>query len=140
MEELRIKKILEELQQAYPKYEISSLSTQQRGNRYLIVVKGFDASGNIDDWTVNVVYPIWWNMLEILDKHEGAMRDLRLLFIRDNQFMLHSPDVGFGSVFREMTKPLHIDVYGDYERQHYVGECMNINDALEYLTTTQVWF
>ena len=79
-------------------------------------------------------------MLEILEKHEEAMRDLRLLFIRGNQFMLHSPNVGFGSVFREMNKPLYIDVYGDQERQHYVGECQDINDVLEYLTQTQVWF
>ena len=54
--------------------------------------------------------------------------------------MLHSPNIGFGSVFREMNKPLYIDVYGDQERQHYVGECQNINDVLEYLTQTQVWF
>ncbi|MBR1604951.1 MAG: hypothetical protein IJ660_02455 [Alphaproteobacteria bacterium] len=140
MEEIKIKQILVELKQAYPKYEIFALSTKQRGNRQLIVVKGFSPVGDIDDWSIDTVYPIYWEMVKLLEQHEGANHDLRFLFIRNNQFVLWSPDVGFGDVFREMKKPLHKDVYGDYAQQHYVGECKDIQDVLDYLTTTDVWF
>ncbi|MBR3662313.1 MAG: hypothetical protein IKN67_03425 [Alphaproteobacteria bacterium] len=140
MEQTKVKQILDELKSAYPKYDISSCLTQQRGDRYLIIVKGFDDVGDIDDWSVDTVYPIWWNMVHILETHEEAMRDLRLLFIRNNQFMLHSPDVGLGSVFKEFKKPLHKEVYGDYAHMHYIGECQDINDVLDYLTQTHVWF
>lgn len=133
-------KITEELKKAFPQLEISMLATKHRGDRSLIVVKGFSQSGDIDDWSVDIVYPIWWRMIEILEQYEDGMRNFRLLFIRDNQFMLHSPEVGFGNVFREFSKPLQQDVYGDFANQHYVGECQNINDVIEYLTSTQVWF
>ena len=140
MEQKQIQQVLAELQRAYPKYDISALSTKQRGERHLIVIKGFENIGDIDDWSVDMVYPILWKMLRLLEEHKEANHDLRLLFIRDNQFVLWSPDVGCGNVFREIKKPIHKDVYGDQERQHYVGECQDINDVLEYLTTTQVWF
>lgn len=140
MEKTKVQQILEELKQAYPKREISSLATKQRGNRWLIVIKGFDSTGDIDDWSVDTVYPIFWDMLKQLEQHEGATNDLRFLFIRNNQFVLWSPNVGFGNVFKEFKKPLHKDVYGDYAQQHYVGECKDINDVLAYLTTTDVWF
>ncbi len=133
-------KILKELNNAFPKLEISPFSTKQRIDRTLIVVQGFSEAGDIDDWSINIVYPIWWKMIEILERHEGGMRDFRLLFIRNNQFMLHSPDVGLGNIFKEFSKPLMKDVYGDYERQHYIGNCQNINDVIEYLTSTQIWF
>ncbi|MEE6207719.1 MAG: hypothetical protein VZR95_06675 [Alphaproteobacteria bacterium] len=68
------------------------------------------------------------------------MRNFRLLFIRNNQFMLHSPNVGCGDAFREMKRPLRKEVYSDFERQHYIGECRNIADVLEYLTLTQIWY
>ncbi len=140
MEEASIQQVLKELKQTYPQYKISSLATRQRGNRHLIIVRGFKNTGDIDDWSINVVYPIWWNMMEILEKHEGAMRNFRLLFIRNNQFMLHSPNVGCGDAFREMKRPLRKEVYSDFERQHYIGECRNIADVLEYLTLTQIWY
>ena len=138
MEQTQVQQILEELKKAYPNYDISSRLAQR--NRYLIIIKGFNFVGNIDDWSVDLIYPIWWNMMDILAKHEGAMRNLRLLFIRDNQFVLHSPDVGMGSVFKKFKKPLRMDVYGDYERQHYVGECQNINDVLDYLIQIRGYF
>lgn len=140
MEEKKLNEILEELKHAFPKYDILSLPTNQRGNRQLIIVQGFDSFGSIDTWSVDVVYPIWWDMMKILEKYEGAMRDLRLMFIRGNQFLLHSPDVGLGNVFKNMDKPLHREVYGYEGHRHYIGECRDINDVLEYLASTQVWF
>jgi hypothetical protein len=132
--------IMEELKNAFPRLEISMLSTKQRGNRKLIIVKGFSEIGDIDDWSVDIVYPIWWKMIEILERYESAMRDFRLLFIRGNQFMFHSPYLGFGDVFGGFSKPLRKDAYGDYAHRHYIGECQNINDVMEYLTSMQVRF
>lgn len=132
--------VLQALKQAFPNLEISTISTNQRGNKKLIIVKGFSEAGNIDDWSVDTVYPIWWKMIEILDKYKSNSGSFRLLFIRDNQFMLHSPNIGFGNVFRKFDKPLCKYVYGDFERQHYIGECQNINDVIEYLTSTNAWF
>ena len=141
MEETKVQQILENLRQAFPKYEISSLLTKQRGKKYLIIVKGFDAiDSNIDDWSTKIVYPIWWDMMKILETHEEGICNLRLMFIRDNQFLLHSPDVGCGNVFRNMEKPLFRNVYGYAEHQHYICQCQNINDVLEYLTQTQIRF
>ena len=140
MKEKQVQQILEELKQAYPRYDISTLPTKQRGNRYLIIVNGFRDEGDIDDFSVDIVYLIRWGMLDILEEQNDAMRDLRLLFIRGNQFVLYSPDVGCGNAFKEFKKPLHKEVYGYFQHQHYVCECQNINDVLEYLTTTDVWF
>ena len=140
MEETKTQQILEELKHAFPKYEISSLPTNQRGDRQLIIVQGFDTEGSIDSWSVYVVYPIWWDMMKILEKYEGGLRDFRLMFIRGTQFLLHSPDVGCGNVFKNIEKPLFRKVYGYAEHQHYIGECRDINDVLEYLTTTTTWF
>ena len=140
MEETKIQQILDELRQAHPMYDISALPTKQRGNKQLIVVKGFKNEGNIDSWSISIIYPLQWDMWNILEKNEGATGSLRLLFIRENQFVFYSPDTGCGNVFEEMKKPLHVDVYGGYEHQHYIGECLDINDILEYLSTTQIWF
>ena len=140
MKEEQVQQILEELKQAYPMYDISTLSTKQRENRQLIVVKGFKNEKSIDAWTVGIIYTLRWNMLKILNKHEGATRDLRLLFIRENQFVLYSPDTGRENVFKEIEKPLRVSVYGEAEHQHYIGECDDINDVIEYLTTTTNWF
>ena len=140
MQETKVQQILDRLKQAYPQYEISSLSTKQRGGRHLIIIKGFTDNSDIDDWSIDIVYPVMWKMMTIFEKYEDAMRCLRLLFIRNNQFVFHSPDVGKGNAFKEMQKPVNVDVYGNYERQHYVGQSRDINDVLEYLTTTQVWF
>ena len=57
--------ILKELKDAFPLFEIEMLSTEQRGNKSLIVVKGFSQNGNIDDWYSRTVYPIWWEMISI---------------------------------------------------------------------------
>lgn len=140
MRETDVQQIVEKLKRAYPKYEISFLATQQRGGRYLITVKGFDAAGDIDDWSVDVVYPVFKGMQELLEQQEDALKYVRLLFIRDNQFMLHSPDVGCGSAFKKMEKPLYVECYGYCENQYYVGECLDIADVLAYLTTMSVCF
>lgn len=140
MKEKQVQQILEELKQTFPMYDISPLPTQQRGNRQLIVVKGFKNEGSLDAWAVGVIYPLRWKMLLILEKYEGATRDLRLLFIRENQFVLYSPDIGYGNVFKEMKKPLRVGVYGDFEHQRYIGECETIDDVIEYLTTNTNWF
>ena len=134
------KQILEELKQTFPQLEFLLFSTRQRGDRKLIVVRGFSAGGDLDYWSIEIVYPIWHKMLEILERYDGGMRDFRLLFVRGNQFMLHSPDVGFGAVFREFHKPISIDVYGYEDRRHYVGECQKIIDVVEYLQQTEIWF
>lgn len=132
--------IMEKLKNAFPNLEVSILTTNQRGDRKLIIVKGFSLEGDIDDWSINIVYPIWYKMMEILEQYEGGMRDFRLMFVRGNQFMLHSPEVGRGAVFRHFKKAVRKDVYGDEKYRHYVGECSDINDVLEYLTQTQTWF
>ena len=140
MEEQEIQEILEEMKQACSEFEVSMLPTKQRGDRRLLVVSGFSPSGDIDDWSINVVNPIFWRMRDKLAEHEGGQRDFRVLFIRSNQFVLWSPDVCWGNVFREFDKPLHTDVYGYEAQQHYVGLCKDINDVIHYLTNTQVWF
>lgn len=140
MPETDVQQILEELKQAYPEYEISSLTTKQRGDKYLFVIKGFDSAGDIDEWSINIVYPAFADIQKFLDQRENTLKNLRLLFVRGNQFVFYTPDIGQGNVFREMTQALHTECYGLYERQHYIGECLNINDVLSYLTTTNVWF
>ncbi|MBP5698509.1 MAG: hypothetical protein J6W96_03165 [Alphaproteobacteria bacterium] len=132
--------ILKELKDAFPLFEIEMLSTEQRGNKSLIVVKGFSQNGNIDDWYSRTVYPIWWEMISILDNYKRGLRSFRLLFVRGNQFMLHSPNVDCGDVFREFKELLYKDISGYDSMQRYVGECRDINELLEYLTTTQIWF
>ena len=136
----REKKLLEELKSAYPRYEISMLPTKQRGDRKLVVVKDLEDAGDVDDWTVDRMYPVWWHMRDILANYENGMRDFRLLFICDNQFMLWSPDVGTGNVFREFKKPLRKEVYGYEAQQRYIGECKSIQDVIDYLTETTIWF
>ena len=140
MEKEKIQEILEKLKQTCPDFEVSLLRTEQRGGRYLIVIQGFSAVGDIDDWSINVVNPIMWRMQDRLAEYDGGTRDFRLLFIRSNQFVLWSPDVYCGDVFAEFTKPLHKEVYGFEAQQHYIGVCKDINDVLDYLTHTQVWF
>lgn len=132
---------MEGLRQAFPAYEVSSLSTQQRGNKYLLVVKGFASGGCIDDWSVGVVYPLFSDMRKVLEQYKNALRYVRLLFVRDNQFVFYTQNTGWsGDIFREMSETLHYESYGYEEYQHYVGECLNIDDVLTYLTTTNVWF
>ena len=140
MEEQKIQEILEEMKQACSELEVSMLSTKQRGDRRLIVVSGFSPSGDIDDWSISVVNPLFWSMRDKLSEHKDEQGSFRMLFIRGNQFVLWSPNVGFGNVFREFDKPLHTDVYGYEAQQHYVGSCKDINDVIGYLTTTHVWF
>ena len=140
MEEEKVQEILEKLKQTCPDLEVSMLQTKQRGDRRLIVIQGFSATGDIDDWSINVVNPIMWRMQDKLAEYDGGMLDFRMLFIRGNQFVLWSPDVHFGDVFAEFTKPLHKEVYGYEAQQHYIGGCSDINDVLDYLTHTQVWF
>lgn len=137
---MNVQKILEELKRAYPKYEISAHSTQQRGGKYLFVVGGFGAVGDIDDWFLQEVSPFYWEMLKFLEQRVDVRKYIRLLFVRGNQFALYSPDIGCGNVFREMEKIHHEDCFGYYENQYYIGACLNISDVLEYLTTTKVWF
>ena len=139
MQKNDVQQLLEELKLAYPKYEISSLATQQRSGAFLFVVKGFDLNGDIDDWSVDVVYPLFSKMRGLLNQREEGMGCVRLLFVRDKQFVFYSPDFGLGNVFREMTRLSSLDCYGVLEFQHYVGEAFNIDDVLEYLITTKVW-
>ena len=140
MQETNVQQILEGLRQAYPKYEISSLPTRQRGGKYLFVIKGFDPAEDIDEWSINIVYPAFADMQKFLDQRENTLKNVRLLFVCGNQFVFYTPDIGRGNVFREMKQALHLECYGLYERQHYIGECSNIDDVLNYLTTTNVWF
>ncbi len=140
MQEMNVQKILEELKQVYPKYEVSALPTQQRGGRYLFVVSGFGTLGDIDDWFLQEVSPFYREMLKFLEQRVDVWKYIRLLFVRGNQFVLYSPDMGLGNVFYKMEKAHQEDCFGYYENQYYIGECLNINDVLEYLTTTKVWF
>ncbi len=131
---------MEELKKAYPKHEISSLPTQQRGGRYIFVIRGFSSAGDIDEWSINAVYPVFSDIRRFLEQCENALKYVRLLFVRGNQFVFYTPDIGQGNVFRKMEETLHLECYGLLERQHYIGECYNINDVIDYLTTTDVWF
>ena len=141
MKETSVQQILEELRQAYPGYEISALPTQQRGGKYLFIVKGFASGGDIDDWSVDVVYPLFSDMREVLKQNKNALIYGRLLFVRDNQFVFYTPDTCWsGNIFREMKETLHYESYGYEEYRHYIGECLNIDELLTYLTTTNVRF
>ena len=134
MEEQKVQQMLDELQQACPKYEISIRTTQRRGDVRLIVIQGFSSHGDIDSWAVDVVSPIWWDIvLKCVEKHklEG---NLRTLFIRENQFVFYSPDTGTGSVFEKMEKPVNFEVYGGEYHRYYVGECEKMEDVINYLT------
>lgn len=132
--------VLEKLKKNFPELEFAAYSTNQRGKRKLITVRGLSSNQDIDYWVINTVYPVWRKMVEIIQKYKKGMSNFRLMFVQDNQFMLHSPDVGCGNVFVEFFKPINIEVYGYYEKQHYVGECYDINEVIEYLTQTKIRF
>lgn len=140
MEEQKVPQILEELKQAYPNLEFSVLPTQRHNGMKLVVIKGFDDNSekDIDDWSVDVVYPILWGTIMPLAEKYEAMRYVRFIFIRGTEFVLHSPDVGLGSVFACLRKPIdiHVVVFGSEKRRHYVGECQKINDVIDFLTNT----
>lgn len=131
--------IMKELEQTFPLMQFLRFQTKQSGNTELLGILEFSPRRDIDYWTVEVVYPIAKRIQEILQKHDYD--GFRLMFIKDNQFVLYSPDVGCGSVFREYDKPIYsIDVWGYKEQQHYVGVCQNIMDVVEYLKQTTICF
>jgi len=59
MQETEIKQILEELRKVYPEYEITAFPTQQKRGRYLFVVSNFVSGGDIDDWAIYTVSPVY---------------------------------------------------------------------------------
>jgi hypothetical protein len=140
MEEKNVQQVLNALKRFYPELDVSILPTKQCDGRWLVVVKGFADEGDIDFWSIQIIYPIWWTMVDILKDFKDGLSQFRLLFVRGNQFLLHSPDVGRGDVFREMKKGLCKDTYGHESLRHYVGQSIDINDVLTYLTETEVWF
>ena len=140
MQKTDVQQILEELRKVYPEYEISALLTQQKRGRYLFVISNFASGEDIADWAVYTVSPVYQEMFRFFEQRIDARKYIRLLFVRSNQFVLYSPDIGRGSVFRKMEKAHYRECFGYHENQYYVGECLNIEDVLEYLTTTDVWF
>ena len=140
MDKQKAEELLEKLKSSYAEYEISILPIKQQVARWLVVVNDSHQTGDLDDWSIDVIRPIGRAMADILGKYEGGLIDFRLLFIRCNQFVLWSPDVGTGNAFAEFKKPLKTSVYGYESHQHYVGECQDIQDVLNYLTGTSVWY
>ena len=136
MEE-KIQQILDGIKEAYPKLEVSVLPTKRRGDMRLIVIKGFDDKGDIDDWSEDIVCPILWDTVKpLIDELEEGWKHFRVIFVRDNEFVLHSPDVGFGNVFAEMHEPVQVSAFGYEEWHHYVGESRQIQEVLDFLTQT----
>ena len=141
MEE-QVQQILDGIKVAFPKFEVSVLSTKRRGDLRLIVIKGFDDECDIDDWSENVVYPILSDTVKpLIDGLEKGWRHFRVIFIRDNEFVLYSPDVGLGNIFARMHQPVHVEGFGYEEWHHYVGESRQIQGVLDFLTQTpEIYF
>lgn len=140
MHGINVQQILDELKQAFEGYEISVVSTRQRGGKCLFVVSGFSAAGEIDAWPIEEVRPLYREMQAFLKQRMDVLKYARLLFVRGTQFVFYSPDIGGGSVFRKMETLHNLECYGYEHSQYYVGACLNIDDVVEYLTTTDVWF
>lgn len=133
---------VDELKKAFPKYDISTRETKQRSKLKLILFQGFTTVQGLDDWALDVINNFWWKkIVKLFDKHKGATQQFRILFIKENQFVLYSNYEYLGGKLCEARIPIsNLDQNGLEENMYWMGECKDINDLLTFLTTTKEHF
>lgn len=133
MEEEKQNQLLEAVRNACPKAEISLLSTMQRGDKMLLLIKG--AGGNLDNWGFSEGADLWWSVIHPTADKLKINGSIRTLFIlSDTDFVLYAPALGiYGGVFGDMKKPIKYEVYGGEWHQYYVGKCQRVDDVIDYL-------
>jgi len=133
MEEQKQNQLLEAVRDACPKAEVSLLSTMQRGDKMLLLIKG--VGGNLDNWGFSEGSDLWWGVIRPTTEKLKINGSVRTLFIlSDTEFVLYAPALGiFGGVFGDMKKPVHCEVYDSEWHQYYVGKCQQVKDVIDYL-------
>lgn len=133
MEEEKQNQLLQAVRDACPKAEVSLLTTMQRGDKMLLVVKG--ALGALDAWGFSTGSDLWWSVIHPATEKLKISGSIRTLFIlSDTDFILYAPALGiYGGVFGDMKKPIGFEVYGDEWHRYYAGRCENVDDVINYL-------
>jgi len=134
MEEQKQNQLLEAVRDACPDAEFSLLTTMQRGDKMLLLVKS-SHMGNIDAWGFSKGSDLWWSVIYPATEKLGVSGSIRTLFVlSDTEFVLYAPALGiFGGVFGDLKKPVSYEVHGGEWHQYYVGTCQHINDVIDYL-------
>lgn len=133
MDEQKQNKLLGVLQKACPSCEFSLLSTMQRGDKMLLMVKG--NVGSLASWEYGRGSELWWDIIQPTAEKLGIKGDIRTLFIlSDTEFVFYAPVLGIrGGVFGDMKKPVRYEAVGDEYHRHYLGECQTVTDVINYL-------
>ena len=133
MEEQKQNQLLEAVRDACPDAEFSLLSTMQRGDKMLLLIKG--VGGNLDNWGFSEGSDLWWGVIRPITEKLKINGSIRTLFVlSDTEFVLYAPALGiFGGVFGDMKKPVSYEVYGNEWHQYYAGTCQRVEDVIDYL-------
>lgn len=127
-----IEELLRRFQDAAPDTEISVYPTASRSHAPLFVIKDKTAAApNIDDWSINTVYPLRNNFLSLLENCSETTA-IRMFFCAGNKFVFYTI---WTDIFNEVPELCHVLWYGNEDYSHCVGECSDIGKVINYLTT-----
>ncbi len=133
MTELDQELLLSDLRRDCPGYEFSAFDTQNLCDLRLLVIKDPGEAGDIDDWLVNVVYPLRKNKIKPIMKQYNAQYKCRVMFRRGDQFVLYSM---WPEVFSHFGEEVACEWCGSDEDLHCMGENPHVDAIIEYLQNT----
>ena len=125
--------LLSDLQRDCPGYDFSAFDPQRSRDLWLLVIKDPSETGDIEDWSINVVYPLRENKIIPILKRYNAQYKCRVMFRRGDQFVLYSM---WPEVFSHFGEEVACEWCGSDEDLHCMGENPHIEAIIAYLQNT----